>query len=91
VTDTISREIESLVLAVHWRNGGKLSELDWNWRLLEPALGIDSLDLAEIVVALERRFQVSLFDLPKPPRTWADVRAAVGAVEGSPGQCASAS
>ncbi len=85
MTDTISREIEVLVLGVHRRNGGKLVELDWQWRLLDPALGIDSLDLAEIVATIERRFQVSLFDLPKPPRTWADVRAALGDSRGGDG------
>ena len=73
----LASEIESLVLALHRRNGGKLAQLDWDWRLLEPALGIDSLDLAEIVVALERRFRVSLFDLPSPPRTWNDVLRAI--------------
>jgi Phosphopantetheine attachment site len=76
--DRVSSEVEALVLAVHRRNGGKLARLDWRWRLLEPALGIDSLDLAEIVVAIEKQFRVSLFDLPTPPRTWEDVRVAVG-------------
>ena len=71
--DSLSAQIEALVLAVHRRNGGQLPQLDWNWRLLEPALGIDSLDLAEIVVGIEKRFRVSLFDLPSPPRTWHDV------------------
>jgi len=65
------------VLAVHHRNGGNLSALNWHWRLLEPVLGIDSLDLAEIVAGVEKRFHIALFDLPNPPRTWEDVSLAV--------------
>ena len=77
MTDS-EREISSLVLAVHRRNQGRLIALDLRWRLLEPALGLDSLDLAEIVAAIERRFAVSLFDAGQAPATWADVARAVG-------------
>jgi hypothetical protein len=61
------------VLSVHRRNGGELKELDSRWRLLEPALRIDSLDLAEIMVGIEREFGVSPFDAPRPPKTWGEV------------------
>jgi hypothetical protein len=44
---------------------------------LRAELGIDSLDLAEIVVAIEKQVGISLFDLHTPPRTWEDVRLAV--------------
>lgn len=62
-----------LVLAVHRRNGGQLEELDTNVRLLDPALRLDSLDLAEIMVAIERETGQSPFDSTVPPRTWEDV------------------
>lgn len=71
------REIPGLVLAVHRRNGGKLASLDLGLRLLDPALAIDSLDLAEIMVAIERNFGVSPFDSEEPPRTWGDIVALV--------------
>ncbi|MBK9137239.1 MAG: acyl carrier protein [Verrucomicrobia bacterium] len=62
-----------LVLTVHRRNGGQLQELDTNLRLLDPSLRLDSLDLAEIMVAIERETGQSPFDLAVPPRTWEDV------------------
>ena len=65
--------VEALVLSVHRRNGGKLSKLSWDWRLLEPALGIDSLDLAEIVAFIEKEFGVSPFDGTSVPKTWDDL------------------
>jgi acyl carrier protein len=68
-----AEEFERLVMAVHRRNGGSLTSLNFGWRLLEPVLGIDSLDLAEIIVEIERRFGVSPFDAPAPPRTWQDI------------------
>jgi acyl carrier protein len=71
--------IIELVLTVHRRNGGALERIEPGWRLLEPALRIDSLDLAEIMVAVEREFGCSPFDAPRPPRTWDDVSAAVTA------------
>ncbi|MFO1496827.1 MAG: acyl carrier protein [Verrucomicrobiota bacterium] len=72
--DGDAQEIEALVLTVHRRNGGKVTILDWNWRLLDAALGLDSLDLAEVVAGIERRFGISLFDQPSPPHTWEDVK-----------------
>ena len=62
---------------MHRRNRGTLTRLDWRYRLLEPELSIDSLDLAEIVAVIEKQFAVSLFDLPVPPRTWDEVRVAI--------------
>jgi|GEM_PF-999522 len=73
MADDIRSSIEKLVLTLHQRNGGDLTAMDWGWRLLEPALKLDSLDLAEIVVAIEKDYRVSLFDLPQPPRTWDEV------------------
>ena len=70
---SISNQIESIVLNIHWRNGGTLSQLDFSLRLLDPVLSIDSLDLAEIVVEVERRFRCSPFDSQKPPRTWQEM------------------
>ncbi len=60
-------------MIVHRRNGGTLDRVDPAWRLLEPSLRIDSLDLAEIMVAVERESGCSPFDAPKPPRTWAEL------------------
>ncbi|HNQ87855.1 MAG TPA: hypothetical protein PKM73_04395 [Verrucomicrobiota bacterium] len=72
-TDSIEQRISRLVLGVHRRNGGTLEQLDFSVRLLDPVLRIDSLDLAEIMVEVEREFGGSPFDAPRPPRTWADV------------------
>lgn len=69
----ISKRIESTVLGVHHRNGGKLAELDFNLRLLDAALLLDSLDLAEIIVSIEREFHFSPFEVPQPPRTWSEL------------------
>lgn len=69
--------LSNLVLAVHRRNGGQLTALDTSLRLLDPALKLDSLDLAEIMVAVERETGRSPFDAPTPPRTWDDLLRAV--------------
>ncbi len=72
--------IAELVLQIHHRNGGELSAVDPDWRLLEPQLRLDSLDLAELMVAIEREFGCSPFDAPRPPRTWGEVGRAVAGV-----------
>ena len=69
----VTKVVESLVLTVHRRNGGTLTRLGLRLKLLDPKLALDSLDLAEIMVGIERHFGCSPFDGPKPPRTWADV------------------
>jgi acyl carrier protein len=66
-------EIEKTVLNIHRRNGGTLQKLDLNLRLLDPVLLLDSLDLAEIMVEIEKRHHCSPFDSSTPPRTWADI------------------
>ena len=63
----------ALVLAVHRRNGGTLEALDWSARLLAPELGLDSLDLAEIMAGVERAFGVEPFAGERPPETWGEV------------------
>jgi acyl carrier protein len=68
-----ANRLESLVLTVHRRNGGDLRRLDFGSRLLAPELRLDSLDLAEVVVAIEREFGVAPFEAPQAPRTWRDV------------------
>ena len=73
MVNSIAESIEGLVLALHHRNGGRLSRVDWNYRLLDATLAIDSLDLAEIVVQIETQYKVSLFDTAPAPRTWGDV------------------
>jgi hypothetical protein len=75
---TIAPErLSELVLSVHRRNGGSLTSLDTSLRLLDPVLRLDSLDLAEIMVAIERETGRSAFDAPTPPRTWDDLLRAV--------------
>lgn len=73
----VDERIAGFVINVHRRNGGTLVRIEPGWRLLEPALRIDSLDLAEIMVSIERAFGCSPFDSPQPPRTWGEVSAAV--------------
>jgi hypothetical protein len=64
--------IESAVLAVHRRNGGVATHLDFSLRLLDPSLHLDSMDLAEIVAELERRSGWSPMDNVARPVTWGD-------------------
>jgi acyl carrier protein len=67
------KNIEGYVLIVHRRNGGTLAKLDPCFRLLEPVLCLDSLDLAEIMAAVEREFGCSPFDSSAPPQNWGDI------------------
>ena len=69
----LKNAIQSRVLAVHQRNGGSLDQLDWNMRLLDPVLLLDSLDLAEIMVDIERQHGRSPFDSQQPPKTWGNI------------------
>jgi len=69
----IDAAIESIVLKVHHRNGGRNIALDLSLPLLDASLCLDSMDLAEIVVTIERRLGCAVFDAPSPPRTWRDV------------------
>jgi acyl carrier protein len=78
----LAQQLESIVLVVHRRNGGTLQHLDLNLKLLDPCLGLDSLDLAEVIVAIERRFNYAPFDAPVPPRTWAELLAALEQAHG---------
>ena len=80
-TNAITKRIESTVLSVHHRNGGTLAKLDFNLRLLDAALLLDSLDLAEIIVSIEREFHYSPFEAPQPPRTWSELAAQVEALK----------
>lgn len=73
--DTFVQRLSEIVLCVHRRNGGVLESLDLDLRLLDPSLGLDSLDLAEIIVAIEREFDLVPFDAPNPPLVWRDILA----------------
>lgn len=70
--------LSTLVLGVHRRHGGTLQELAFESRLLDPKLGLDSLDLAEVMAAVEREFHVSPFE-HSVPRTWNDIVAVIEA------------
>jgi len=76
-TEYGAMRLADMVLAVHRRNGGSLDALDFSLRLLDPTLKLDSLDLAEIMVAVEREFGVSPFDAPSPPQTWGELRSLI--------------
>ena len=69
--------VEAMVMEVHRRNGGSLEALDTSLRLMDPALRLDSLDLAEIMALVEREYGASPFNSTPPPSTWADVVRAV--------------
>lgn len=69
----IKNWLQSIVLAIHRRNGGELSSLPWNSPLLTPELKLDSLDLAEVMAAVEREWGIAPFELDQPPKTWADL------------------
>jgi acyl carrier protein len=70
--DQIEQRVAALTLGIHRRNGGKLSVLLPEQKLLDPSLGLDSLDLAEVMAALEREFGVSPFE-QAAPRTWGEI------------------
>lgn len=72
----IEQRVAALALGIHHRNGGKLSALQPERKLLDPDLGLDSLDLAEVMAALEREFGVSPFE-HGAPRTWGEVIEAI--------------
>ena len=65
--------LESIVMKIHFRNGGGPVDMDWTSRLLSGALILDSLDLAEVVVRVEKEFGVKPFDGERPPRTWMEL------------------
>jgi len=69
----IAKQVELIVLGIHRRNGGTLARLNRELRLLDSSLEMDSLDLAEIVVELEKRYNYRPFNSPKPPQTWGEV------------------
>jgi hypothetical protein len=71
--------LQEIVLPVHRRNGGQLTELDFTLALLDPSLRLDSLDLAEIMAAIEHKCGKSPFDGATPPRTWRDISDFIGA------------
>ena len=62
-----------VVLAIHRRNGGTQVSLPWEDSLLGGRLGLDSLDVAEVMVEVERVHKVSPFELSPRPKTWGDV------------------
>lgn len=64
-------------MKIHQRNGGGPLEMDWKSKFLSGGLVLDSLDLAEIVVLVEREFSVKPFENSRPPRTWEDFLKAV--------------
>lgn len=72
-SDEAFRKVEQWVLEIHRRNGGDLNQIDFDRPLLASELMLDSLDLAEIVVMVEREYHCSPFDSVTPPKTWRDL------------------
>ena len=70
--------LSNLILRIHRRNGGELDSVDYDLPLLHPSLRLDSLDLAEIMAAIENEFGRSPFDAPLQPRTWRDIAIFLG-------------
>lgn len=66
---SVRLRIAELLHLVQERNGVRTEGWEWEWRLLDGRLGIDSLDLAEILAGLERDFGVAPFD-HATPETW---------------------
>ena len=72
--DDVLVRLSERVLGIHRRNGGTLEVLDPSWSLLDPRLGLDSLDLAEVMASVERDFGVYPFENSgRPPKTWEDL------------------
>jgi len=65
--------IQRLILGIHHRNGGELNEVDFSRPLLDRSFRMDSLDLAEIMAAVEKEYGRSPFDAPEPPRSWREI------------------
>jgi hypothetical protein len=68
----LTKKVSWIVLGIHRRHGGSLTVLNLQWALLHPELGLDSLDLAEIMATLEAEFGLSPFERGTP-KTWGDV------------------
>ena len=81
----IAAEVEAMVLVVHRRNGGTRESVDMGMRLLAPELKLDSLDLAEFMAGVERRYGRTPFEGPRPPLTWGDVVKALSGHSGPSG------
>ena len=50
-----------------------MDRLNFDLSLLDWTLHLDSLDLAEILVGIERELGISPFESPSVPRTWRDI------------------
>ena len=69
----ISRFIVKQVAGIGLRNGRQSHLNDLDAPLLSVEVGINSLDLAEIVLALETEYGVSPFEGTERIETWIDV------------------
>ena len=65
--------IENLILRIHKRNGGSLNSLNYDLELTHPTLGLDSMDMAEVVATIQRDYGVMLFEGNNNPKTWNEV------------------
>ena len=70
--------IENLILRIHKRNGGSLNSLNYDLELMHPTLGLDSMDMAEVVATIQRDYGVMLFEGNNNPKTWDDVVRIIG-------------
>jgi acyl carrier protein len=65
--------IRKKVFLICGRNGFVLDNFNFTLPLLNSALPIDSLDLAEILSDVESEFNVSIFENDSPPSTWNEI------------------
>ncbi len=72
-SDSIITHLSKWVLSINHRNGGNLERLDLALPLMDSSLLLDSLDLAEIMVAVEQKYGISPFESATPPKTWQDL------------------
>ncbi len=77
VEERIRRQIESCVREIQRRNGNSRVRLRPAMRLQDPQLGLDSLDIAEVFVWIEKTYGVASGDAKGFPHTWRDVISAI--------------
>lgn len=71
--EAINSWLRELLLSIHIRNGGERIEVDLTQPILGGELKLDSLDVAEVAIEIERRGHRSPFARNSVPRTWIDV------------------
>ena len=86
--EEIRSEMRRCLRSIVERSGcERVSPIDLNSEFLSEDLGLDSIDLAEVVATLETRFGVSVFSSNTSPKTWEELVGVIEAERGAgPGQ-----